>query len=73
MKVDITTPEKIRLIAKRKGMTIGEIADGIQQSRQNLSNKMTRNNFREDELQAIAAALGCKLKIEFVLEDGTVI
>lgn len=35
-------------------------------SRQNLSNKMSRNNFDERELTAIANALGCELEINFV-------
>ena len=40
--------------------------DQLNCSRQNLSNKMSRNNFDERELTAIANALGCELEINFV-------
>ena len=43
-----------------------ELANQLNCSRQNLSNKMSRNNFDERELTAIANALGCELEINFV-------
>ena len=68
--MEITAGEKIRLLAKRKGKSMGDIADLTEQSRQNLSNKMKRDNFTVAELQKIAAALGCSVNITFV-DDTT--
>ncbi len=64
--MDFTASEKIRLIAKRKGKTMGDVAEMTSQSRQNLSNKMQRNNFTIAELQKIASALDCSIEIRFV-------
>lgn len=68
--MEMTAGEKIRLLAKRKGKSMGDIADLTEQSRQNLSNKMKRDNFTVAELQRIAAALDCSVTITFV-DDAT--
>ena len=65
-KMEMTASEKIRLLAKRKGKSMGDIADLTEQSRQNLSNKMKRDNFTVAELQKIAAALDCSVTVTFV-------
>ena len=64
--MEMTASEKIRILAKRKGKTMGDIADLTEQSRQNLSNKMKRDNFSVAELQKIATALDCSVTISFV-------
>ena len=64
--MEMTAGEKIRLLAKRKGKSMGDIADLTNQSRQNLSNKMKRDNFTVAELQKIAAALDCSVAVTFV-------
>ncbi len=69
--VDISVAEKLRLIMKRQNMTMGELAEASGQTRQNLSNKMTRGNFTEKDIESLASALGCRAKINFVLPDGT--
>ena len=43
------------------------------QSCQNLTNKMKRNNFTEEDIRSMASALNCETIIEFRLPDGTVI
>ena len=60
------TAEKIRFLKNRRNVTLGEIAEVTGQTRQNFSNKLKRNDFRESELSAIADFLGCELKISFV-------
>ena len=40
-------------------MTLAQLAEKTGQSRQNMSNKMSRDNFSEKELYAIAEALEC--------------
>lgn len=51
--------EKIKVIMNRRGMTLTQLAETLGQSRQNLSNKMARDNFSEKEMQEIASALNC--------------
>ncbi len=63
--------EKITIIRKRKNMSVGDLAEQTGMSRQNLSNKMSRNNLQEDDIQKFAAALGCKAEIIFTnIETG---
>ena len=52
--MNLTMGEKIRVILKRRGMTVAQLAEKTGQTRQNLSNKMTRDNFPEKELRQIA-------------------
>ena len=65
--MDISVAEKLRLIMKRQNMTMGELAEASGQTRQNLSNKMTRGNFTEKDIESLASALGCSV----ILPDGT--
>ncbi|MDR1060329.1 MAG: helix-turn-helix domain-containing protein [Clostridiales bacterium] len=67
----LTVNEKIRIMAKRNRMTLGSIADALGESRQGFSNKLSRNDFDESEIRAIAAALGAEVSIIFRLSDGT--
>jgi len=62
----LTTAEKIKVIMKHNNFTMTELANQLNCSRQNLSNKMSRNNFDERELTAIANALGYELEINFI-------
>lgn len=64
--MEVSTTEKIRIIAGRKDLNITQLAEKIGQTRQNLSNKMTRGDFKESELKSIAESLDCNLKILFV-------
>ena len=66
----LTMGEKLRILIKRKKVTISELAALISTSNQNLSNKLTRDNFSEKELQQIAEALGCKFEGYFIFDDG---
>ena len=65
----ISMGEKIKIVLKRRNMTLGELAEQTSQSRQNLSNKMNRDNFSEKELMAIAAVLGCTYHAGFTMND----
>ena len=69
--MDITVAEKIRLIMKRQNKTMGDLAEASGQTRQNLSNKMTRGNFTEKDIFVLAKALDCQVEIRFTLPDGT--
>lgn len=67
----MTATEKIRLIAKRQNINLAELAEKTGQTRQNLSNKMARENLTERDIYAMAEALGVKAEIKFILPDGS--
>lgn len=67
----LSATEKITIIRKRKGMQVGDVANAAGMSRQNMSNKLSRNNLQEDDIQKFATALGCKAEVIFTdLETG---
>lgn len=66
----MTVAEKIRVLMKRQDMSMSELAAATGQTRQNLSNKMNRDNFSEKEIESMAAALGCTVQIKFIAADG---
>jgi transcriptional regulator with XRE-family HTH domain len=68
--VTLSMAEKIRIILKRKKMTISELAAAIGTSNQNLSNKLARDNFSEQELHEIAKAFHCHYEGFFIFDDG---
>jgi transcriptional regulator with XRE-family HTH domain len=64
-----TAGEKIKVILGRRGMTLAELAERTEQSRPNMSNKMSRDNFSEKELKEIAAVLNCTFEPMFAMND----
>ena len=62
---------KIKMLLAAKGLNMKGLAELLNTSQPNLSNKMKRENFSEKELEEIAEVLGAKLEINFILEDGT--
>ena len=69
----LTMGEKIRILLRRKKITISDLADMVGTSRQNLTNKLNRDNFTEKELQQIAEVLECKFEGFFIFDDGDTI
>ena len=65
----LTLGEKIKIILNRRNMTSIQLAEKIGKSRQNLSNKLSRDNFSEKELHAIAKALDCTFEAGFKMND----
>lgn len=61
--------EKIKIVLVKRKMTVTQLAEKINTSSQNLSNKLRQDNFREKELQEIANALDCDYTADFVLRD----
>lgn len=68
--MELSTSEKIRIILKRKGMTLVQLAEATQQSRQNLSQKLERDNFGEQELRLYAEKMGVRYESYFVMDNG---
>ncbi|HBF4444537.1 helix-turn-helix transcriptional regulator [Clostridioides difficile] len=67
--MSISFGEKIKIILKRKNMTIGELAEKTGQTRQNLSNKFSRDNFSEKEIREFAEILDCEFNFYFTMND----
>jgi transcriptional regulator with XRE-family HTH domain len=65
----LTFGEKIKIIMGRRGISITDLAKKTGQSPQNMSNKMSRDNFSEKELKEIASALDCTFETVFKMND----
>ena len=65
----LTIGEKIKVLMKRRCFTLSQLAKATGQSRQNLSNKMNRDNFSEKEAHEIAYVLNCTFETEFIMND----
>lgn len=61
--------EKVRILLVKRKITVTDLAKRLEMSQSNLSNKLSRDNFNEKELQEIAEALNCDLDIGFTLRD----
>lgn len=71
--MSMTAGEKIKTIMSRQKFSMGDMAEQTNQSRQNLSNKMKRNDFSESEIRKMAAVLGCTSEVIFRDADGNII
>ena len=65
----MTVSEKIRLLARRRGITITALAGKIGMTRQNLNMKLKNDNFTVKDLQEIAVALNCSFDTVFIMND----
>lgn len=61
--------EKVRILLVKRKITVTDLAKRLGMLQSNLSNKLSRDNFNEKELQEIAEALNCDLDIGFTLRD----
>ena len=67
--MNLTMGEKIRIALKRRKMTVAQLAELTNQTRQNLSNKLARDNFQEQDVKLIAEALKCEYEAYLVMKD----
>lgn len=67
--MNLSIGEKIKIIMNRKGINITQLAALTGQSRQNLTNKLARDNFQEQDARQIAEALGCSFEPVFIIHD----
>lgn len=61
--------EKIKILLKRRNMTITELATMLGTSRQNLTNKLSRDNFQEKEMIEISKKLNCTYNGLVIMND----
>ncbi len=72
--MNLTFGEQVKIVLSRKGMTIKELAVHIEErtgkkmSRQNLTQRLGRDNFQEQDMRMIASILGCPFYLT-ILED----
>ncbi len=70
--MELSFGEQIKIILKRKNMTIQDLADlyesstGIKMTRQNLSQRLRRDNFPEQDMHALAAMLGYQVSVQLL-------
>ena len=68
--------EQVKIILSRKNMTIKELAELIEEktgkamSRQNLTQRLGRDNFQEQDMRMIATILGCPFRLSIFPEDA---
>lgn len=61
--------KKIKQLLIEKDTSITKLAELLGTKPQNLTNKLSRDNFTEKDLQEIAKVLNCKYEAKFVIED----
>ena len=68
----LTFGEQVKIVLSRKGMTIKELAEKIEQitgkkmSRQNLTQRLGRDNFQEQDMRMIAQILECPFTLDIM-------
>lgn len=62
--------EKLKIAMIKQNATQLQLAERTEQSQQNLSKKMTANNYKLSEYKRLVEALGCTLEINIVLPNG---
>lgn len=68
--LNMAMAKKIRTVLIERDITIKELAEKIGTNGNNLSNKLSRDNFSEKELRDIAIALNCDYEGIFTLRDS---
>lgn len=69
---NLTFGEQVKIVLSRKGMTIKELAEIIEErtgkkmSRQNLTQRLGRDNFQEQDMRMIASILECPLTLDIL-------
>ena len=61
--------KKIKQLLIEKDTSITQLATLLGTKPQNLTNKVSRDNFTEKDLQDIAKVLNCKYQANFIIED----
>lgn len=72
---DLTFGEQVKIVLSRRGMTIKELAEIIEErtgkkmSRQNLTQRLGRDNFQEQDMRMIASILKCPFQLSILGEE----
>ena len=72
--ISLTFGEQVKIILSRRGMTIKQLAElveahtGKPMSRQNMTQRLGRDNFQEQDMRLIAEILGCNFSLS-IMDD----
>lgn len=75
---DLTFGEQVKIVLSRKNMTIKELARKIElrtkkkMSRQNLTQRLGRDNFQEQDMRMISEILGCSFYLDILGDNAAV-
>lgn len=70
--LELTFGEQVKLVLGRKNMTIKQLAEqielktGVKMSRQNLTQRLGRDNFQEQDMRMIAEILECPFQLSIL-------
>jgi transcriptional regulator with XRE-family HTH domain len=64
--VRLSFGEKMRVIMKRRGVSVQDLADRLGVSRQNVNQRLNADRFTLDDMEKYAAAIGCGIEIEII-------
>ena len=73
--LELTFGEQVKIVLSRKDMTIKQLAEMIEErtgkkmSRQNLTQRLSRDNFQEQDMRLIASILECPFHLSILEED----
>lgn len=73
--MDLTFGEQVKIVLGRKNMTIKDLAElfeketGRKMSRQNMTQRLGRDNFQEQDMRVIAKILGCRFRLNILDEN----
>ena len=66
----MTYTQKLKMAMVATNTNQIKLAELTQQSQENLSQKMSKNNFKLQEFEKLVKAMGCELKIQIILPNG---
>lgn len=70
--LELTFGEQVKIVLSRKNMTIKQLAEqieiktGVKMSRQNLTQRLGRDNFQEQDMRMIAEILECPFQLNIL-------
>ena len=70
--VNLTFGEQVKIVLSRRGMTIKQLAElveahtGKPMSRQNMTQRLGRDNLKEQDMRMIAEILGCQFTLSIM-------
>lgn len=66
----MTYTQKLKMAMIGTNINQIKLAELTNQSQENLSQKMAKNNYKIQEYEKLVKALGCELKVTIVLPNG---
>ena len=62
-KIELSFVEQYKILLERENKTVADVAALIGTTRQNLNQKLNRNNLSEKDMEQLASAIGYDLQI----------